>query len=61
MDKKDYELIAEVMSSSKPNEDSNAYEDERMLWEDTVVEFARALHEKNPKFDEGRFIEACNK
>jgi hypothetical protein len=61
MTQKDYELIAGVMSSSKPNGGSNAHEDERMLWEDTVAEFARALHEENLKFDEGTFIEACNK
>jgi hypothetical protein len=61
MTRKDYELIASALRSSRLHLPSN---DERQAgakdqWETTVEEVADDLERENPRFDRNKFLTAC--
>ena len=55
MSKKDFELIAQVLSDTKPSVGGGA----RDQWDWVVVDFAGMLTNTNPNFDRDRFYAAC--
>jgi len=62
MTRKDYELIAETLRTAcgklpAGSPGAQAHYVRQVL----AGEFARALRATNPRFDESRFIAACNK
>lgn len=66
MQRRHFELIANVLKSAKPSPDCA---DAKLLpkvhqyhveqWDRTVGTFAKALHSTNPNFNRDRFLKAC--
>jgi len=52
MTRKDFQLIANVIKENKDNVPTNARRE-------LAYSFARALNDTNPRFNIGRFLEAC--
>jgi hypothetical protein len=59
MTKKDFILIANVLADKRPNLDVDHGPATFEQWADTVVAMGNALRSTNPRFDRGRFFEAC--
>ncbi len=57
MTRKDYELIAERISSSREADARNGREEE--LLDSVSRRLADALASENPRFDRERFLRAC--
>jgi hypothetical protein len=58
MTRKDYVLIAEVLSNSAQSHALNPFTGES-LFNELVRDFADALQGDNPRFNRARFLEAC--
>ena len=58
MTRKDYQLIADALNANKPHE--LATEIEKSRWAGILYDLGQALKSDNPRFDYGRFREACN-
>lgn len=56
MSRKDFELIAASLNSSKPPGDTG---DRLHQWEAICFGLAGALAHSNPRFDRSRFLAAC--
>jgi hypothetical protein len=62
MTRKDFELIAKVLSTRRQTEASDLAEPERLAAIDCVIEdFGNALSQTNNRFDKKRFVEACKR
>lgn len=59
MTRKDFELIAEVLKSSKPLTRLAGSKDRTFQWHCMVEEFASRLATTNGNFDRERFLRAC--
>lgn len=57
MTKKDFELIASVLSSTRPDPAESG--DAWYIWSKTAKAFAAELAKLNPRFDESRFLRAA--
>ena len=60
MSRKDYELIAEAFRDTRPMDnasDPNLWSQ----WRTDVMHISRALRSTNPRFDQNRFVAACNR
>lgn len=57
MTRKDYELIAKVITDTFGSYDIDALRSKGAL----VCEMVSALMDDNPRFDSSRFLAACNK
>jgi hypothetical protein len=58
MTRKDFELIAGILSNSAQSHALNPFTGE-CLFGELVRDFADALQATNPRFDRARFIKAC--
>ena len=56
MSKKDYEVLAAALRSSKPDAKRKAALEQ---WEKDVDAISKACGNDNPRFDYGRFARAC--
>jgi len=54
--KQHYDEIARILCHHKPNPDN----DGKIYWQDIVKEFTMALYYDNRRFNEEKFIRACN-
>lgn len=57
MTKKDFELIARVLSATRPDPSESG--DAWHAWANTAKAFAAELAKVNPRFDESRFLRAA--
>lgn len=57
MTKKDYELIADVLTTMRYS--SGTDNSTEALYKSIVLDFALRLRDTNPKFNPDRFIRAC--
>lgn len=59
MTKKDFELIARVLSEQLASTTADTPRDAVTAVECVAYRFARALANENPRFNRGRFLAAC--
>lgn len=57
MTRKDYELLASALRSTKPDEKQNVKFS--LQWSGDVAAIANALEADNPRFNRARFLAAC--
>ena len=59
MTKKDYELIANVFAGCKPVDGTINEASRRQTWDRLVDNMAWSFQSANPRFDCGKFVNAC--
>jgi hypothetical protein len=58
MTKKNFVALAEALRANVPNEDSNCYDAEALLFENILTSVMDVCQRANPRFDRARFAAA---